>query len=584
MYTGQKRSFSSRFNEDDDKAARPTTPWVRQVISGVDLMRHPKYNKGLAFSEAERDRLYLRGLLPPAVLSQEVQLERAILNIRSKESAMGKYSYLQSLQGRNERLFYRVLLEHFEELLPVISNPTVRLACQRYGLMFKSLPRGLFVTLEDRGGVFRILKNWPERSVRVVCVTDGEHVGVMGDLGVQAIGTPMSKLSLHTACGGVQPATAMPAVVDVGTDNEELLRSPLYVGVRHRRVRGDAYYQLMDEFLTAVRRRYGNTTLIHFEDMAHDNGAKLLNMYRTDFPCYNDDLQGLPTAVLAAILGSLPKAGGSLADHTVLLAGDGATTSCIAELLSTAVAQQTAVTVLEARQNMWLVDRDGLVTRSRGDSSTLEDYKLPYCHSGPEARCHDLLSAVQQLKPTVLIGCTQVGAPPFKFDQAVVNAMMANARHPLIFPLSPSEPECSAAEAYSWSQGRAIVAVETPNWTGGGSPMPPNEWGLTPSQVTSTYIFPGIALGAQISRCTRLRDEQFIAAAEAVARLVTDEERALGLSLPPLHQIREVSVHVARAVAQKAYEGGFATDMPKPHSLIDKARAAMYNPVYRTLR
>ncbi|KAI8472774.1 MAG: NADP-dependent malic enzyme [Monoraphidium minutum] len=579
------RGLSTRFTDEDDKAVRPTTPWVRQVISGVDLMRHPKYNKGLAFSEAERDRLYLRGLLPPAVLSQEVQLERAILNIRSKDTALDKYSYLQSLQNRNERLFYRVLLEHFEELLPVISNPTVRLACQRYGLMFKSLPRGLFVTLEDRGGVFRILKNWPERNVRVVCVTDGEHVGAMGDLGVQAIGTAQAKLSLHTACGGVQPATTMPAVIDVGTDNEGLLTSPLYVGVRHRRVKGDAYYQLLDEFLTAVRRRYGNTTLIHFEDMGHDNGAKLLNMYRTDFPCYNDDLQGLGTAVLAAILGSLPKTGGSLADQTVLISGDGATPSCIAELLAGAVAHQTGVTVLEARQNIWLVDSAGLVTRSRGDSSTLDDYKLPYCHSGPEERCPDLLSAVQKLKPTVLIGCTQTGPPPFKFDQAVVGAMVGNTRHPLIFPLSPATAECTAAEAYAWTQGRAVVAVETPTWVEPGAPNHyANDYGLTPSQITSTYIFPGIALGAQISRCTRLRDEQFIAAAEAVARLVGDDERAQGLALPPLHQIREVSVHVARAVAQKAYEGGFATDMPKPHSLLDKARAAMYNPVYRPLR
>ncbi|GBF99300.1 NADP-dependent malic enzyme [Raphidocelis subcapitata] len=590
----QRRGLASIGYPDAEDAAdrgaggtlRPTTPWVRQVISGVDLMRHPKYNKGLAFSEAERDRLYLRGLLPPAVLSQEVQLERAILNIRSKEDLLDRYSYLQSLQGRNERLFYRVLLEHFEELLPIISNPTVRQACQRYGLMFKSLPRGLFVTLEDRGGVFRILKNWPERNVRVVCVTDGEHVGSLGDLGVQAIGTSMSKLSLHTACGGVQPATTMPVVIDVGTDNEELLRSPLYVGVRHRRVRGDAYYQLMDEFLTAVRRRYGNTTLIHFEDLGHENGAKLLNMYRTDFPCYNDDLQGLGTAVLAAVLGALPKTGGSLADHTVVLAGDGATTSCIAELLAAAVAQQTGATVLEARQNMWLVDSSGLVTRGRGDSSTLDDYKLPYCHSGPEAHCPDLLSAVRQLKPTVLIGCTQTGSPPFKFDQPVVNAMLANARHPVIFPLSPAEAECTAADAYAWSQGRAVVAVEAPIWTpgSGGPAFPANEWGLTPSQITSTYIFPGVALGTMISRCTRLRDEQFIAAAEAVARLVTEEERAAGLSLPPLHQIREVSAHVARAVAQKAYEGGFATDMPKPHSLLDRARSYMYSPLYRTLR
>jgi hypothetical protein len=207
--------FASSLADDDDRVGRPTTPWVRQVISGVDLMRHPKYNKGLAFSETERDRLYLRGLLPPAVLSQEVQLERTVLNIRSKDSDLEKYTYLTSLQERNERLFYRVLIENFEELLPMVHTPTVRKACQKYGLMFKSLPRGLFITLEDKGRVFRILKNWPERNVKVMVVTDGERVGNLGDLGVQAVGVPISKLSLYTACGGIAPAVCVPVVIDV---------------------------------------------------------------------------------------------------------------------------------------------------------------------------------------------------------------------------------------------------------------------------------------------------------------------------------------------------------------------------------
>ncbi|KAF6265971.1 hypothetical protein COO60DRAFT_1477166 [Scenedesmus sp. NREL 46B-D3] len=567
------RSFATGSEFDiDDKMGRPTTPWVRQVISGVDLMRHPKYNKGLAFSESERDRL-----------TYEVQLERAILNIRSKDDPLDKYTYLSSLQGRNERLFYRVLMEHFEELLPIVSIPTVREACQKYGLMFKSLPRGLFVTLEDRGRVFRILKNWPERNVRVITITDGERVGPMGDLGVQAIGVPISKLALHTACGGVEPATTMPVVFDVGTDNEDLLRSPLYVGVRHRRVRGDAYYQLLDEFLTAVKRRYGNTTLIHFNDMAYDNAAKLLNMYRTDFPCFSDELQGLGAAVLAAILGSLPKTGGSLADHTVMLSGEGAAAACVAELLAAAVAHQTGTTVLEARQNIWLVDSKGLVTRSRGDSSTLEDYKLPYCHSGP-ADCSDLLSAVQALRPTVLIGCDQLGGPPpFVFDQHVVRTMADNAQHPLVFPLSSTQPECSPQDAYVWSGGRAVVAT----CRQAGAVAGPGEGdgqALQPSHISSTYIFPGVALGTLISRCTKLRDEQFIAAAEAVARMVTHEDRAAGATLPPLHKIRDVSASVARAVAQKAYEGGFATDLPKPHSLYDRACSYMYNPQYRRYR
>jgi malic enzyme len=713
----------------EDKAGRPTTPWVRQVISGVDLMRHPKYNKGLAFSEAERDRLYLRGLLPPAVLTQEVQLERAILNVRGKEDALDKYTYMASLQNRNERLYYRVLLEHFEELLPVVSTPTVRLACQRYGLMFRSLPRGLFVTLEDRGRVFRILKNWPERNVRVVVLTDGERVGELGDLGVQAIGVPLSKIALHTACGGVEPATCMPVVVDVGTDNEDLLRSPLYVGARRRRARGDAYLALVDELLTAVRRRYGNTTLIHLEDLAHDNASRLLQMYRGDFPCYSDDLQGTGAAVLAALLGALgtqPRAaagagaggggggaaaaavaarklggggaassgggvgvaaaavaarlggapssavagssaaatassplGGSpplassasLADQTVVLAGEGPGASAVAELLAAAVAAQTGATVLEARRNIWLVDSAGLVTRERGDASTLEDYKLPYCHPAPPAPaavssscssssnkagggkkggagaataaahssdddddgadrnnagapttaddddgaaayaaahapalCPDLLSAVKALRPSALIGLSTDGAPPpFAFDAAVLGAMAEGCARPVVMPLSAAAPECSAAEAYAHTGGRAVVAVETPP---SAEPVICAATGQPkhPSQVTTAYIFPGVALGVLISRCTKLRDEQLIAGAEAIARLVTDEERSAGACLPALARARECAAHVAARVAQKAYEGGFATDLPKPHSLIDKARAVMYQPAYRRYR
>jgi malic enzyme len=697
---------------------------VRQVISGVDLMRHPKYNKGLAFSEAERDRLYLRGLLPPAVLTQEVQLERAILNVRGKEDALDKYTYMASLQNRNERLYYRVLLEHFEELLPVVSTPTVRLACQRYGLMFRSLPRGLFVTLEDRGRVFRILKNWPERNVRVVVLTDGERVGELGDLGVQAIGVPLSKIALHTACGGVEPATCMPVVVDVGTDNEDLLRSPLYVGARRRRARGDAYLALVDELLTAVRRRYGNTTLIHLEDLAHDNALRLLQMYRGDFPCYSDDLQGTGAAVLAALLGALGSNGGgsgavaaaaggaaagglplpassaaaprklggaggvgvaaaavaarlggavaggggggvapsspassaspslsssSLADQTVVLAGEGPGASAVAELLAAAVAAQTGATVLEARRNIWLVDSAGLVTRERGDASTLEDYKLPYCHPAPPAPlgggggaassssgrgggkkrrgagatstaasssaasrtddsdadkandeeeddgaaayaaahapalCPDLLSAVKALRPSALIGLSTDGAPPpFAFDAAVLGAMAEGCARPVVMPLSAAAPECTAAEAYAHTGGRAVVAIEAPL----SEPVvcPATGQPKHPSQVTTAYIFPGVALGVLISRCTKLRDEQLIAGAEAVARLVTDEERAAGACLPALGRARECAAHVAARVAQKAYEGGFATDLPKPHSLIDKARAFMYQPAYRRYR
>jgi len=502
-----------------------------------------------------------------------------MLNIRGKDNDLEKYTYLTNLQERNERLFFRVLVEHFEELLPVIHNPTVRMACQKYNLMFKSVPRALFITLEDRGRVFRILKNWPERNVQLVVVSDGERVGDLGDLGVQSVGVPISKLSLYTACGGINPAVCLPVVIDAGTDNEELLRSPFYVGVRHRRVRGDLYYELLDEFLTAVKRRYGNTTLLQFEDMVFENASKLLNMYRTEFPCFNDDMSGTAAAVLAGVLAALPKTGGRLGDHTFMFSGEGAINACIAELIAAAIAQQTSQTVLDARKQIWMVDSKGLVTRERGDSSTLEGYKLPFCHSGPEAP--DLLSAVKLLKPTVLIGCTSTSAPPFMFTKEVCATMAENAKHPLIMPISQGDQvEVTPGEAYAWTDGRCLVATER-RWP---AVSLPNGRTYEPGQCTSTYIFPGVGLGTMISACTKLRDEQFIAAAEAVAKMVTEEELSRGAIYPPLRSIREVAAHVAAAVAQKAYQGGYATALPKPHNLLETAHVEMYNPQYRRYR
>ncbi|GFR43162.1 hypothetical protein Agub_g4211, partial [Astrephomene gubernaculifera] len=351
-----------------------------------------------------------------------------------------------------------------------------------------------------------------------------------------------------------------------------------------RRVRGDPYYELMDEFLTAVKRRFGNTVLVQFEDMAYDNASKLLNMYRTEFPAFNDDMTGLAAAVLAGIMAALPKTGGRLADHRIVFVGEGAVVACIAELFATAVATQTNQTVLDARKKLWLVDAKGLVTRERGDSSTLESFKLPYCHSAPSPSSpggpSDLLGAVRLLQPTVLVGLSsQGGQPPFAFTPEVLQAMSETCKHPLIFPLS-STPECTPAEAYAHTQGRALVATEQKS-----EPVPlPNGRLAYPGQCTSTYIFPGVGLGALISRCTKLRDEQFIAAAEAVGRMVAEDELARGSMYPALSKIREVSASVARAVAQKAYEGGFATALPKPHNLYEAARSSMYHPQYRRYR
>ncbi|GMH44761.1 hypothetical protein BSKO_12713 [Bryopsis sp. KO-2023] len=570
---------------DDETMDEVTAPWVRQVISGSHLMRNPKYNKGLAFSDEERDRLHLRGLVPPAVLAQSVQLERCMLNIRRSDDPLDKYTYLLSLFERNQTLFFRVLVENFEELLPIIHNPTVRMACRKYSLMFRSIPMGMFITLQDRGRVYSILKNWPEKRVKLMVITDGARVGPLldpdedCDLGVQAMGVPVSKLMMYTTCGGIHPDACVPVCIDVGTDNQDLLQSPFYVGSKHRRVRGEAYAALLDEFLMAVKRRFGNSVFLQFVDMQHETATELVNVYRSDFPCLHDGTHGRAAAILAGVLASLPLMEKKLEEAVIMLVGMGELASNTAEFFAMDIAGRTGKTVMEARQNIWLVDDKGLVTRERPDRATVEEYKIPYMHPG--APCVDLLSSVNKVKPDVLIGCSFTSVPPFDFDKAVCQAMAKNCKRPLIFPLSPSRAEVSAYDAYSWTDGRCLFADQE-----GATSIVTLADGrkFFPAQCHTTYIFPGIALGTLISRSIKLSVEQYIDAAKAVAKLVTKEDLARGAVYPPLKGIREVAARVGVSVAQRSYEEKTATNLPKPHSLLDLAKEFMYNPVYRSFR
>lgn len=564
----------------EDELNRPATPWVRTVISGVALLHTPKYNKGLAFTQQERDRLYLRGLLPAATVSQDVQSERIVMNLQAKANDLERLDYLLSLQGRNERLFFYVLSKHIQDLLHVVYQPTVSAYCQQYSLMFRSLPRGLFVSMKDKGQVFSLLKNWPERRIKMLCLTDGEAVGPYGDLGVQGIGVATSKLALYTACGGIKPEQCLPICLDVGTDNDELLSSPFYVGERHPRVRGDAYYELMDELLTAVRRRYGNSVLLHFQDMEHNNVARLVAQYRGELMCYSDELQGTATTVLAGVLGALPAMKGSLGDQTIVISGEGPLGPTVAEMIATAASRNDPMGVFTARKRIWLVDSKGLVCKARGDADTLEAYKLQYCHDGGvTAPCPSLRAAVSQLKPSILIGLS-TGPPPFKFDREVCSIMAAAHERPLIMPLSKPSVFCPA-DAYEWTAGKALFAngegrEGTVTAAGGRS--------FSYSSAHGVYVFPGMALGALMARCTRLRDDMFLSAAQAVASMVTNEDRAAGRIYPPVTKAREIARQVARAVAGLAYETGLATEMPKPHDLVDAAKRFMYYPDYRKYR
>lgn len=584
-------SESYGLDMEDESHTRPTTPWVRSVVSGVDLMRNSKYSKGLGFSHEERELLYIRGLLPRAVLSQEVQAERVLSNIRKKSDPVEQYIYIMSLQERNERLFFHILTNNIEELLPLLQYPTVGRYCQDYSLMFRSLPRGLFLSLEDRGSVATILKNWPERRVKAICLTDGSRVDALGDLGVQAIGVPISRLAAYTACGGILPSSSLPVVIDAGTDNEELLQDPIYVGARHRRIRGDPYFELVDELIGAVRRRYGSSVLVDTCGMSFDTESKLVHTYRGTLPCQSDALFGLPTAVLSGVLAALAAGGGAhaaaggpgaLKDQRFLLVGESPQLPAVAEMLAEAVQREGRHgTVLDARQGIWLCDSQGLVTRARADSSSVSDAELSYIQDAPT--CPDVLSAAVHVKPTVVIGLSDK-APPFQFSQELCAEVARACARPVLMPLSQhgkdgahGGSELTAADAYAWTGGRCLFAdrhtygvVELSD----GSTRHPRP-------MQTEYIFPGLAMGTLMSRSTRVREEMFVEAAKAVARLVTDEDLASGALYPPVSAIRAISAHVAAAVAGRAYGGGVATELPRPHDLLERAEAWMYSAKYR---
>lgn len=568
---GQKDHTREEDSEEDHSA--PVTPWVRSVASGVDLLRNPKYNKGLAFTEEERHRMYLNGLLPAGYMSQDQQVERVLANLREAKSDLQRYIHLMALQERNERLFYRVLVDHIEDLMPIIYTPTVGLACERFGLLFRR-PRGLFVSQSDRGRVMELLKNWPERRVRAIVVTDGERVLGLGDLGVQGMAIAVGKLTLYTACGGIHPAECLPVTIDVGTNNQSLLEDPFYPGLRQRRTTGEEYDELIDEFMEACKQRFGPDVLIQFEDFANHNAFRLLFQYRGSHLVFNDDIQGTAAVALAGLMASLPLSGNSLSSQHYLFFGAGEAGTGIAELLATAISREANISLAEAREKIFLVDSKGLVVRSRVDS--LQQHKVPFAHDHPE--CSDIVETIRRVKPVALIGVSgRAGA----FTPEIVRAMGECNKRPLIFALSnpTSLSECTAEQAYTWTEGRAIFAS--------GSPFAPVEFQgrkFVPGQGNNAYVFPGIGLGCLMCGATRIRDEMFLAAAEALAAQVSDDDRATGLVYPPIWKIRQISAHIAKAVAAKAYELGVATNLPKPPDLLSFAHSKMYNPQYRSFR
>lgn len=537
-----------------------------EMPTGLALLHDPLYNKGTAFTEAERDALDLRGLLPAHVHTQEEQAVRVLNNLRKIADPLEKFVALNALHDRNESLFFRVLCDNIDEMQPLVYTPTVGLACQKFGHVFQR-PRGLFIGANDRGRIAQVLCNWPY-TAGIIVVTDGERILGLGDLGANGMGIPVGKLSLYTACAGIRPDLCLPVMLDVGTNNGELLNDPFYVGLRQRRITGAAYDELVDEFITAAREVFPGV-LIQFEDFANHNAFRLLRKYRDKVCTFNDDIQGTAAVALAGIFSALRVTGQPLTEQTILFLGAGEAATGIADLVTSAMVTQ-GLSEKAARERCWLVDSRGLVVKSRTD---LVEHKLTYAHD--HVAVGDFLTAIKTLKPTAIIGVAAVGGT---FTQEVLETMAAINERPIVFALSnpTSQAECTAEEAYRWTNGRALFAC--------GSPFDPVQFNgrtYVPRQGNNSYIFPGVGLGAIASRARHITDDMFMTAAHTLAHLVSEADLEQGSLYPALPRIREVSAHIGTAVANTAFKNGLA-DRPKPDDVFEDVQSQMYNPRYRS--
>jgi malate dehydrogenase (oxaloacetate-decarboxylating) len=546
---------------------------------GRPLLLNPFTNKGTAFTQRERDGLDLRGLVPPAVCTMQQQIERTYENFKAKTSNLEKFIYLSSLQDRNETLFYRLVLDHIDEMMPIVYTPVVGEACQKYHHIYRRA-RGLYIAYEDRHRIEAILANAGIPHPSVIVVTDGERILGLGDQGAGGMGIPIGKLCLYTLCAGVSPYSTLPITLDVGTDNLERLNDPLYLGMRHPRVRGEAYQEFIDAFVAAVQKVFPHVVL-QWEDFLKENALNQLARFRDQLCTFNDDIQGTAGVVLTGLYGALRITGQRMRDQRVVFAGAGASAQGISELLVTAF-MEDGLSRDEAIRRISTADSRGLVTRDR---PKLEPFKATYARPVAEVAgwaCKDrskitLLETIENAKPTMLIGTS---ATPGTFDEAVVRAMARLNKRPIIFPLSnpTSKTECTPEDALRWSEGRAIVAT--------GSPFEPVTIGGRRhriGQCNNAFVFPGVGLGLTISGARRVSNGMFLEAAKALAALVKPEDIAEGAVYPELARIRECSFAVACATIRRAVAEGHAEPEILEH-LEKTVEGAMWAPEYLPIR
>ncbi len=535
------------------------------AIAAADRLHDPMLNKGTAFSEEERDQLGLRGLLPPRVFTQAQQVERCLASLRQLRSPLDQYLWLSALHDRNERLFYRLLTANIAEFLPIVYTPTVGEACREFGRIFQR-PRGLYISLNDRGRVKTLLHNWPYRNVRVIVVTDGERILGLGDLGAHGMGIPIGKLSLYTACAGIDPSECLPLVLDVGTNNKALLHDPFYIGLAQPRRRDSVSDELIEEFVTAANELFPGV-LIQFEDFATDNAVRLLQRYRERACMFNDDIQGTAAVTLAGLVTASHIARRPLSEQTILFVGAGAAAVGIADLCTHALMRE-GMSEIAARERIWLFDSQGIVTTDRDN---MADYKKPYARTHQPLR--DLESAIATIRPSALIGAS---GKQGIFTGAVLSAMASINDRPIVFALSnpTANSECTAEEAYEFTGGRALFASGSPF-----GPVKQGERTFVPSQANNVYVFPGVGLGVLASGASRVTDEMFLAAAAALAKFTEESVSTAGSLFPPLERMPEVSLAVGVAVADVAHAQGLATG-PRPDDLREHLVSLQFDPRY----
>ena len=555
--------------------ALSTRPTVSDMPRGMDLLNRQGLNKGTAFTEEERAEFGLHGLLPPHVETLDEQVVRVYEAFQKKDDDLERHIYLRALQDTNEVLFYRLLLDHIEEMMPLVYTPTVALACEQFSHIYRR-PRGLFVSYPLRNSIPQLLRHRPNKEVDVIVVTDGERILGIGDQGAGGLGIPIGKLSLYTLIGGIRPERTLPIVLDVGTNNAERCKDPEYLGWRHERITGEAYYDFIDQFVQAVKQEFPNTCL-QWEDFATPHARPILNRYRDQLLTFNDDIQGTSAVALGAVLGAVKVTGKSLKDQQIVMLGAGSAGIGVADGLREAMKGE-GVSEQEARAHFWVIDRDGLLHSGRKDLTGEQAvYAQPESRIAAWPRTSNghigLADVIGQINATVLIGLSTVGGA---FSEPVVREMARKTERPIIFPLSnpTSKSEAKAEDLIHWTEGRALVAS--------GSPFAPVSYKgrkIPIAQCNNVYIFPAMGLAVTASGARRVTEPMMLAAARALGANSPALRDPAASLLPPLPDIRRVAAEIAFAVAIEAQKNGVAPKMNEDE-LRRRVQKTQWGPVY----